>query len=46
MDWVNDAFDICLFAGQAVIEPVGESRSDVNIFKDLCRRVGHPNLWP
>ena len=45
-DWVHDAFDMGLFAGQAVIEPVGESRSDFYIFRDLCRKMGNPDLWP
>ena len=45
-DWVHDAFDMGLHAGQAVIEPVGESRSDFYIFKELCGRMGHADLWP
>ena len=45
-DWVHDAFDKGLFAGQAVIEPWGESRSDFYIFRELCHRMGRPDLWP
>jgi len=45
-DWVHDAFDMGLFAGQAVVEPLGESRSDFDIFRELCHRMGHPYLWP
>ncbi len=45
-DWVHDAFDMGLFAGQAVIEALGESRSDFYIFKELCRRMGRADLWP
>ena len=45
-DWVHDVFDLGLFTGQAVIEPVGESRSDFYIFRDLCRKMGNPDLWP
>ena len=32
--------------GQKVIEPVGESRSDFDIFRDLARRMGREDLWP
>jgi len=45
-DWVYFLFDKGLFAGQAVIEPVGESRSDFYIFRDLCHMMGQPDLWP
>ena len=45
-DWVHDGFDMGLFAGQAVIEPLGESRSDFFIFRELCHRMGRPDLWP
>jgi anaerobic selenocysteine-containing dehydrogenase len=45
-DWVHDAFDKGLFAGQALIEPLGESRSDFEIFKELSTRMGRPDLWP
>jgi len=45
-DWVHDAFDKGLFAGQAVIESLGESRSDFEIFRELCHRMGRADLWP
>lgn len=45
-NWVHDAFDMGLYAGQALVEPLGESRSDFDIFKELCGRMGHPELWP
>jgi len=45
-DWVHDAFDRGIFAGQALIDPVGESRSDFDIFRELCKRMGRPDLWP
>jgi anaerobic selenocysteine-containing dehydrogenase len=45
-DWVHDGFDGGLFAGQAVIEPWGESRSDFDIYRELCHRMGRPDLWP
>ncbi len=43
-NWVHDAFDMGLYAGQALVEPLGESRSDFEIFKELCSRMGHPEL--
>jgi anaerobic selenocysteine-containing dehydrogenase len=45
-DWVHDGFDMGLFAGRAVIEPLGESRSDFDIFRELCHRMDRPDLWP
>ena len=45
-DWVHDGFDKGIFAGQAVIEPVGESKSDFDVFRELCHRMGCPDLWP
>jgi anaerobic selenocysteine-containing dehydrogenase len=32
--------------GQKVIEPVGESRSDFDIFCELSKRMGREDIWP
>ncbi|MFC2068778.1 molybdopterin-dependent oxidoreductase [Chloroflexota bacterium] len=32
--------------GRAVIEPVGESKSDFDIFHELSKRMGREDLWP
>jgi anaerobic selenocysteine-containing dehydrogenase len=32
--------------GQKVIEPVGESKSDFDIFHELAKRMGREDVWP
>ncbi|MFC1861569.1 molybdopterin-dependent oxidoreductase, partial [Chloroflexota bacterium] len=45
-DWVSAQFEVGIFAGQAVIEPLYESRSDFHVYRDLCHRVGREDAWP
>ncbi|MBW2029209.1 MAG: molybdopterin-dependent oxidoreductase [Deltaproteobacteria bacterium] len=45
-DWVHAAFDRGIFAGQAVVPPFGESRSDFYVWRDLCHGMGFEDMWP
>jgi len=45
-DWVSNSPEVGIFAGKAIIDPVGECRSDFDIFRELTRRMGHPDMWP
>ena len=44
-NWVYNSPEVGVFAGQAIHEPVGESRSDFYIFKELFERMGYGDLW-
>ncbi|MFC1861612.1 molybdopterin-dependent oxidoreductase, partial [Chloroflexota bacterium] len=45
-NWLTNSVEVGVFAGQAVIEPVGESRSDLFVYRELCRRMGREDMWP
>lgn len=45
-NWVYNSPEVGVFAGQAVIEPVGESLSEFDIFRELTHRMGYPDMWP
>ncbi|MDP2916820.1 MAG: molybdopterin-dependent oxidoreductase [Dehalococcoidia bacterium] len=45
-NWLSCMFEVGVFAGQAVIEPMYESKSDFYIFRELCIRAGQPEVWP
>lgn len=45
-DWVSDTYEVGVFAGQKIVEPMWESRSDFYIYKELCHRMGRPEIWP
>jgi anaerobic selenocysteine-containing dehydrogenase len=45
-DWVYNTPEIGVFAGVKVIEPLGESKSDFFIFRELTYRMGYPEMWP
>jgi len=44
-NWCREC-DMGVFAGQAVIEPQWESRSDFDIYRELCKRMGREDAWP
>ncbi len=44
-DWISE-FDRGVFAGKAVIQPQWESRSDLEIYRDLCQKMGREDAWP
>ncbi len=45
-DWVNATNEVGVMAGQKVVEPLYESRSDFYIYRDLCIRLGRESIWP
>lgn len=45
-NWTTNSPEIGVFAGQAVIEPVGESRNEFDVYRDLCKRMGREDAWP
>ena len=45
-DWVYASPEVGVFAGQKVIEPLYESKSDFYIYRELCQRVGREDAWP
>lgn len=45
-DWVSDTYEVGVFAAQAVIEPLYESKSDFDVYRELCRRFGREDIWP
>ena len=45
-DWVTDTYEVGVFAGQKIVEPMWESRSDFYIYRELCHRMGRPEIWP
>jgi len=44
-NWCNEC-DMGIFAGQAVMESQWESRSDFDIYRELCVRMGRADAWP
>ncbi len=44
-DWISE-FDMGIYAGRALIEPLWESKSDFDIYKELCWRMGREDVWP
>jgi len=45
-NWVSGSYEVGIFAGQAVKEPVGESRPEFYIYRDLSKRMGREDAWP
>ncbi|MDP2917048.1 MAG: molybdopterin-dependent oxidoreductase, partial [Dehalococcoidia bacterium] len=45
-DWLSNSPEVGVFAGQKVIEPVGECMSEFYIYRELCRRMGGADVWP
>ena len=45
-DWVSNSYEVGVFGGQKLIDPVGESRSDFDIYKELTHRMGYADIWP
>jgi anaerobic selenocysteine-containing dehydrogenase len=45
-NWVSTKYEIGIFAGQEVMEPYYESKSDFFIFRELCKRAGREDVWP
>jgi len=45
-NWLSPMFEVGVFAGQAVIEPLYESKSDFYVYRELCKRVGREDAWP
>jgi len=44
--YCNALTDKGIAIGQKVIEPVGESKSDFDIFRELSKRMGREDAWP
>jgi len=45
-DYVNATNEVGVLAGQKVVEPLFESRSDFYIYRELCVRWGRESIWP
>ncbi len=45
-NWCTQSNEVGVFAGQAVIEPLYESKSDFDIYRELCVRWGKEKIWP
>ncbi|MFC1971384.1 molybdopterin-dependent oxidoreductase [Chloroflexota bacterium] len=45
-NWVDDSNEAGVFAGRAVVEPYYESKSDFDIYRELCVRWGREDIWP
>jgi anaerobic selenocysteine-containing dehydrogenase len=45
-NWLSYKFEVGLFAGQAVMEPYYESKSDFYVYRELCKRIGRKDVWP
>lgn len=45
-NWMNTKNEVGIFAGQAIIEPYYESKSDFDIYRALMERWGLEKNWP
>ncbi len=45
-NWVTPTNEVGLMAGQKIIEPLYESKSDFDIYRELCVRWGRESVWP
>lgn len=44
-NWLSE-FDMGIYAGRAIVDPQWESRSDFDIYRELCVRMGRQDVWP